>query len=361
MIDKTESKIELLLHAIINQMKLYLGIFTNAIKRFIFYAKCNKKRVGIIVGLIIFLIVSGICLYKYIPREVELIYDDSLTISQTSPKTQCRTVGDFLEEQNIEITTADTINCNLEDKITRHMEIEIHKAFDIPIVCDGKTVTLHSVSCKAINAVKKMKIKVKEDDIVLPGRNHMMKNGEKIVIKRVKIKYKHKDVTLYYKTEAIRTDKFRIGKRGTVVKGKNGKATKHYKLIYVDGKLYKKVLYATDVHKEPVTHVIGYGTRISMDGAPSGLRYRKMIRCTAVAYHFDGNPYGAGGRPCTYGTMAVDPRVIPMGTRCYVEGYGYAIANDVGTGVKGKKIDLYMEGQFQPLIWGARSVRVYIL
>lgn len=315
----------------------------------------------LITSLIVLLIISGISLYKYIPREVQLIYDDSLTVSWTSPKTQCRSVEDFLKEQNIEITPADKINCKPEDKVKNKMKIEIHKAFDIPIVADGKTVTLHSVSCKAIKAIRKMNIKLKDEDIIIPGKNHVMKNGEKIVIKRVKIKYKKEKIILYYDTTTARTEKFRIGKRGTLVEGKNGKATKHYKLIYVDGKLNKTKLYKTVVHKKPVTKVIGYGTRISLDGAPKGLHYRKVMTCRAVAYHFDDHPLGAGGRPCTYGTMAVDPRVIPLGTRCYVEGYGYAIANDIGSGVKGKTVDLFMEGNFQPLIWGARYVKVYIL
>jgi len=44
-----------------------------------------------------------------------------------------------------------------------------------------------------------------------------------------------------------------------------------------------------------------------------------------------------------------------------IEGYGYAIANDVGSAIKGKKVDLYMEKYEQCLMWGARSVNVYVV
>lgn len=361
MIDKTESKIELLVHAIINQVKLYLGILTGLIQEALKYIKSHRLGTKLIVGTIIFLTILGLALYRYIPREVTLIVDDSITISETSQKTQSRSVEDFLEENNIEIMPADKINHELDEKITKGMVVKVRKAFDVEILADGETVTLTTVSCTAEKCIDKRGIKLREDDIVLPDRDYMVKSGDKIVVKRVKIKYKKKNVVLPYDTDSVHTTKFRIGKKAVLKKGKNGKATKYYKLIYIDGKLYKTKMYKEVVHKKPVTKVIGYGSRISLDGPPKGLHYRKMIRCKAVAYHFSGNPRGAGGRPCTYGTMAVDPRVIPMGTKCYVEGYGYAIANDVGTGVKGKKIDLYMEGAFQPYMWGGRNVRVYIL
>lgn len=361
MIDKTEGKIELMLHAIIDRIKLYLGILIKAIDRCKKWIKSNKVKTGLIIGAIVFVVVTSLALYRFIPREVTLIVDDSRTITEAHPRTQCRTVEDFLEDQNIELAPKDVISVKLEDEIEGGMVIKIDRAFDVVVTADGDTATLTTTSCTVNEALAKVTLSTKPEDIVTPGRKHMLKAGENIVVKRVKIKYKKKKVVLPYDTQIVRTDKLRIGKYGVVTKGKNGKATKHYKLIYVDGKLHKTIMYKEVVHKEPRTKVVGYGTRISFDGPPAGLSYRKVINVTAVAYHFDGNPYGSGGRPCTYGTMAVDTRVIPMGTRCYVDGYGYAIANDIGSGVKGNKIDLYMEGGFQPLIWGARSTKVYIL
>ena len=69
----------------------------------------------------------------------------------------------------------------------------------------------------------------------------------------------------------------------------------------------------------------------------------------------------AYGLSCTYGTVAVDPSVFPLGSLLYIEGYGYAIANDVGTSIKGNVVDLYMERYDQCLMWGAHSVNVYLV
>lgn len=59
--------------------------------------------------------------------------------------------------------------------------------------------------------------------------------------------------------------------------------------------------------------------------------------------------------------VAVDPSVIPLGTEVYVEGYGYAIAADVGSAIKGNKIDLHVPTDSEAKNWGVRSVKVTIV
>ena len=62
------------------------------------------------------------------------------------------------------------------------------------------------------------------------------------------------------------------------------------------------------------------------------------------------------------GVVAVDPRVIPLGTYLYVEGYGYSIAADTGgSAISGNRIDLYMERLADAYNWGRRTVKVYVL
>ncbi|MER3495758.1 MAG: hypothetical protein C4320_02400, partial [Armatimonadota bacterium] len=62
-----------------------------------------------------------------------------------------------------------------------------------------------------------------------------------------------------------------------------------------------------------------------------------------------------------YGQVAVDPRVIPLGTMVYVENYGFAIASDTGGAIKGNRIDLCYRTNAECLRFGRRKVRVHIL
>ena len=59
--------------------------------------------------------------------------------------------------------------------------------------------------------------------------------------------------------------------------------------------------------------------------------------------------------------VAVDPRIIPLGTRVWIPGYGYALADDIGSAIKGHRIDLRMQEPSRMHIWGVRIVPVYVL
>ncbi|MGE1113114.1 LysM peptidoglycan-binding domain-containing protein [Priestia megaterium] len=59
--------------------------------------------------------------------------------------------------------------------------------------------------------------------------------------------------------------------------------------------------------------------------------------------------------------IAVDPRVIPLGSRVYVEGYGEAIAGDTGGAIKGTRVDLFMASQSSALNWGRKTVKLLLL
>jgi len=95
--------------------------------------------------------------------------------------------------------------------------------------------------------------------------------------------------------------------------------------------------------------------------APS---YSQVLQLEATAYSSDGiTASGSATRrdPNGYSTIAVDPRVIPIGTTVYVEGYGYAVAEDTGGAIKGNIIDVFFQSESEAINWGRRSVKVYIL
>lgn len=67
------------------------------------------------------------------------------------------------------------------------------------------------------------------------------------------------------------------------------------------------------------------------------------------------------GTQVSRGTVAVDPRVIPLGTKLYVENYGHAVALDTGGAIKENRIDLYMETKNEAFEFGRKEVRVWII
>ncbi|BAL81901.1 hypothetical protein SELR_01930 [Selenomonas ruminantium subsp. lactilytica TAM6421] len=94
------------------------------------------------------------------------------------------------------------------------------------------------------------------------------------------------------------------------------------------------------------------------------MAYSAAYTMEATAYlPTDGSGTGmtAMGIPAQRGVVAVDPRVIPLGSRVYIPGYGVAIAADTGGAIRGQKVDLCMETYGECMNFGRRSIEVYVL
>lgn len=94
--------------------------------------------------------------------------------------------------------------------------------------------------------------------------------------------------------------------------------------------------------------------------------YSKVLTMNATAYSNDpaenaGYTTTKLGTPLRHGVVAVDPKVIPLGTKLYIEGYGYAVAEDTGGAIKGNKIDLCFTDKALVHAFGRRNVKVYVL
>lgn len=97
-------------------------------------------------------------------------------------------------------------------------------------------------------------------------------------------------------------------------------------------------------------------------GEPS--RYSRSLAMRASAYSAQdpGNgSYTYRGNLLRKGLVAVDPSVIPLGTRLYIKGYGYAIADDIGSAIRGNTIDLAFDSRRDALNFGVQRVTVYIV
>ena len=98
--------------------------------------------------------------------------------------------------------------------------------------------------------------------------------------------------------------------------------------------------------------------KVKLKTSEKGFQYKKKIIVKAYAYSGGGRT--ATGTRARVGSIAVDPKVIPLGTKVYVKGYGYAVAEDTGGNIKGNTVDLYMNSTGACLQWGVRYVPLYI-
>lgn len=97
------------------------------------------------------------------------------------------------------------------------------------------------------------------------------------------------------------------------------------------------------------------------NGIPDYLYTVPMLVTAYTRYDEDCTDYTYQGTYLRRGLCAVDPTVIPLGTRLYVPGYGEALADDIGGAIQGNRVDLAMETLDEAFAWGAQRITVYVL
>lgn len=118
----------------------------------------------------------------------------------------------------------------------------------------------------------------------------------------------------------------------------------------------KQVLTISQVASAPVKATAASATvvkEITVSASAYTMNCTKCSGITATGINLKKNP--------NQKVISVDPKVIPLGSKVYVQGYGYAIAGDTGGAIKGNKIDLFVPTEKQALDWGRRTVKVQIL
>ncbi|MFN4219501.1 MAG: 3D domain-containing protein, partial [bacterium] len=161
-----------------------------------------------------------------------------------------------------------------------------------------------------------------------------------------------------YDTKIVYTQNLKQDQMRVLKDGKNGKIEKIYSVILdFEGNVDKELI-SKKFLEYPEDKVVEVG--IAPYNSLNGKYY--LMESTGYTSEVGGvGYYTFTGRRVRRGVAAVDPSVIPLGTKLYVEGYGYATALDTGSSIKGFKIDLYFETLQEALQWGRKKVKVYIL
>jgi 3D (Asp-Asp-Asp) domain-containing protein len=129
-------------------------------------------------------------------------------------------------------------------------------------------------------------------------------------------------------------------------------------------------LVKTETIKQSKDRIVAVGTKVNSPQMVSrgNETVSQEFYVTATAY--TANCGGCSGRTRTginlrsnpnMKVIAVDPRIIPLGSKVYVEGYGYAVAADTGSAIRGYKIDVFFPEKSSAFQWGRKRVKVKII
>ena len=366
MIDKPKGNVEKFIDAAVKWMREFIDEFREILEAGIEPINAHRAahpRIARTAAAAVLLCTLGMIVAGFtMPKTVLVKIDDSRRIVTTIYETTSARVDSFIENHNIDyVYGQDIIDVELYDGISEGMTINIVKAYDVTVRADGTEIEFRTLPTTAGDVLSELNITLGVLDISEPGLNEKVRSGDVITVKRVTRERITEEVKTDFDVKYQADSSLVIGETKVIQKGRAGLEKKTYEITLIDGKKAKRTLIESEVVKKKRDKIISYGTKI-LSGKPSGLKYKeKYTNVRAVSYHFGGNPKGAYGLPCEYGTCAVDDSLIPLGSLLYIEGYGYAIANDVGSAIRGKTVDVYMERAAQCGIWGARWTTVYVI
>lgn len=315
-----------------------------------------------------------IILKKAIP--ITLSIDGTEQVVYTTKET----VGEVLEENGYTVNDADLVNQKATDSISlNNTAIVVVTSHPVTLKYDGVTKNVDTQSKTVGELLSEYGVKLSGMDRLANGVTVNTKIKDNLIVSVIRVVEKKvtETVTIPYKTATVKTDSILKGFTQAAKKGSNGKREDTYTIVTENGKEVSKTLTSSVVIKEAVDSITYVGTKTYTTFSSSfelNHKYTKTINVKAVAYNLEGMTnrkpgdkyYGmtANGSKVRAGIIAVDRKVIPVGTKVYVEilngpDYGYAIAADVG--VSGNTIDLYLNSERECINFGRRNAKVYIL
>lgn len=321
--------------------------------------------VGIVTLLLIMFIVTAVVFNMRKSIEISIDGDSKTVITLKS------SVSDVLDAQKIVLGPKDKIYPNLDSKLEDGDNIQIKRAVNIELEVDGKNLSIKSAENNIKDMLSVEGITLNEMDVIKPELQQVLEDGLKIKITRVKTEIVEETKDLDFKTVVKKDSNMEEGKQKVLQEGEKGQKVIKTKVVYEDGKEVLRTVVSEAITKQPINKILCMGTLGAFQpsrGQDIGLnKYTKVITVTATAYTASSSARTATGtkprrNPDGWSTISVDPRVIPLGTKVYVEGYGYAIAEDVGGAVNGNIIDVFLSSRSSCINWGRkRGLKVYIL
>ncbi len=279
------------------------------------------------------------------------------------------TVGGVLASHKIVLDDGDRVTPSTDTPLWRGIQISVVRAVPVTLTVGGVTRDpVRIVAAASVGeALQRMGVAVGPLDRVYPDPVTPLAPGTQITVERREVRSWVERAPIAFTSQVVHDPEVFKGNQLVRSAGQPGTRERTMHVLYADGRTAAMTPSVWMVVQNPVPRIVAVGTRamIASRGAFAG---REFMIMEATAYYPGPNNYGGGVGPRTAigmlaqrGVVAVDPRVIPLGSRLYVEGYGYAVAGDTGGAIQGMRIDLCYNTYDEAIQWGRRQAKVYIL
>lgn len=277
-------------------------------------------------------------------------------------------VAGALARAGVTLGPYDIVQPPADTPLEEGMPITVRRAVPLKVTADGETKTIHTTSPTVGEALAAAGIMTNEGNRVEPDPSTPVNADLDVRVVRVRQETVVVEQAIPFGVDRREDGSLELGLSRVVQAGRQGRKQVTLAVTYEDGEKVRSAVVDEQVVQQPVTQIVAVGTSGTISRGGQTIRFRKALEMASTAYYpgpestgkySDG--YTSIGLKATYGVVAVDPRVIPLRSRLYIDGYGFAIAGDVGSAIKGNRIDLCFDTYEEAIRWGRRKVKVYIL
>lgn len=283
------------------------------------------------------------------------------------------TVKDVLQEKGIVLASKDKVQPSLESKVSEKETIKLKTAIPVDIKVNGIQVQVLTAEDTVKNMLDAEEKTLQEQGIdfdeeideISPSLDSTIDSDTNLQIVKVQTSDLVQKQPINFDTIVEKNEELDSSVQKVKSEGVNGQKEITYQVVYKDGVEVSRNVKSTKTIVEPQNKVVVKGTgHVYASRGGGNITYKKKISSVATAYSNHSNT-ATGRRPVRneggLSTIAVDPSVIPLGSKVYVDGYGYAIASDTGGAIKGNRIDVYLNSSSECDNWGRRSVNTLIV
>ena len=344
--------------------------------------KAIKRSIIVVAWFSIFLLVVTFVIppttQHFFAGEMQLmqiaIYDSG--VSHTH-RTGANTVFELLHEVGIHLNPLDRTNHSIHSPVWDGMNVIIFRQVAMGVQINNGPVTAQLILPGT--TVGQILVQQQfEQELTLLYEGDLTRyviNGETLSFTTWDSRFYTEHEIIPYETIENRTGAVREGRSHIRQEGVPGEHQVTSAVVIIGGEERNREVIGSHTILYPIDEIIDIGTAplgALTDPTRPDFHYVRQLRMEATAYTAGFNCTGkhpcdpwyritASGMRVRHGVVAVDRTVIPLGTRLYVEGYGFAIAADVGGAIRGNKIDLFMECIHAARRFGRRHINVWIL
>lgn len=331
----------------------------------------GKRVLSIVVLVAIALVLTAFGLFAQLNVEVTVILDGE----EQQVKTQSKTVEELFQELEVTYSTHDHIQPELHTPLTAGMQVEWKKAVEVQLDLYGQGQKIWTTAETVAELISEQKLTFQEGDVLAPEPQEAVRESMRIEITHLEEQIIEEEQVFSYQTIRKNDDALLQGEQKIVTKGKDGKALHKIKITYKNGQELHREFVSSEVLEERRDEVIAVGTKTTVARGSYVFAPRQVLdNVTLTAYsagveHTGKTPdhpqYAltrSGTRVTDGKTIAVDPKLIPLGTWVYIEDLGLRLAEDTGGAVRGKKIDVYYEDNDTAKKFGTKKgYKVYVI